>query len=1311
MSSLKMTFSLASLVLLIALIAMPAMAGKFQAVYDTGQTEWSVTLTLPDDPAPAAFTDTSISAINVESRAPITFRVADIVAKEAGVPAGTKQWIFKVDVVEGVTVAVQLSGYQRVVFPAAPAADADEEAELPETDLVLLAKLKSAPEKVYARYDTVNVVFTFEAASATDKIGAPGMLHESDVDVTGIGWDFRGVSGNNTVMLQATTGATAPATVTLSDRIALAATKTSDGVSNLVRDVEDTAPVVDATRTQVSALSGDRAPADGKWVNAFDIQFTVTDATAIAGVLGELETIEVSDFSADPDVLTFSNPGLVRVKGNDHLVTATPKGTVADGQEVEISVTVADKAGNETESVIATVELAARTAGEEAAYSEADPASGNVLQGAVIVVTFDGDPGTVTADMDATVAAGAIATERKVTIPADAEEGTLKITLTWGSNTQELTYTVSTVDINRVTIPISLDLSGMLDSDDFAVLARAASNAAGEDMMDGNLPNIQRFFARGGTISLLAPDALMGTKAGATAADVAIAVKSIVISEIMWGLDLEEVGAAQAAQQWIEFYNTTADATFDLSELELVFDPSNTLPDVDSGMMLIDQISNVTNAGWAVSGLPGQSGRLPEIMTDDASRITPRNLVSMYRNINYENVRKTDHDADAAKNRKAQLDAVQRDGNVIGSWAASDEDSDVYATYRVGSPGGRHFVGYIPLTATSVPRDKFVINEIGNNSDDAYDWVELRNVSAENQNLRKIWRLSQVTKKDDDTGDDKALATFDDTKDYIVEAGAVVLIVNSDPYRDPDHPLAAGFRVNGTREETTGVTSRYYVDAGLKLQNVADTQTLLILRNSNDNGHLGKPNGIQDVVGTLSIIDNAETLRTQLWPLVATGKPNGDVIEGDPPEFLKPGSVYARKNDKGSGTAEHALIVAGHSNRVGYKRSAAMTAQNAGTPGYPSDVIKANETDLATAAEGATVTISEIMYDRGDRGNLPQWIELYNSSLTNAVNLDGWQLKIENDDDGDVDIRTPRVTIKNLGATIIQPNQTVLLVGYTVGKVSRGSPGRDDFPSNRVINLSKFDALEIDEEKSNRDYSFLSETAFKLTLMQKIDDKTKQVVDVAGNLGADDAAMWELPMVPEGEGRSSIIRRYDKDENADGDPIGLPIERLGTMTPPGDGSGAWVFAANSPLRGVRVNETFYGNADDQGTPGYRAGGPLPVSLSKFRPERLDSGEIVVRWITESELNNAGFNILRSEKRDGEFTQLNTKLIAGQGTTSERTVYEFPDTSAKPNVVYYYQIQDVSLDGKVQTLRQSRIKGYVSPSGKLTTTWGELKALQ
>ena len=162
----------------------------------------------------------------------------------------------------------------------------------------------------------------------------------------------------------------------------------------------------------------------------------------------------------------------------------------------------------------------------------------------------------------------------------------------------------------------------------------------------------------------------------------------------------------------------------------------------------------------------------------------------------------------------------------------------------------------------------------------------------------------------------------------------------------------------------------------------------------------------------------------------------------------------------------------------------------------------------------------------------------------------------------------------------------------------------------------------------------------------------------------------------------------------------------GTMAP------AWTRFDMSGQFTRTVDDTSYGHGTDLSSPGHTIGGALPVSLSKFRPERMkDTGQIVIRWITESELNNAGFNILRSEKRDGEFTKINTKLIAGQGTTTERTAYEYADTSAKPNVVYYYQIQDVSFDGQVTTLRTTHLRGNVTAVGKATTTWGEIKALQ
>ena len=610
---------------------------------------------------------------------------------------------------------------------------------------------------------------------------------------------------------------------------------------------------------------------------------------------------------------------------------------------------------------------------------------------------------------------------------------------------------------------------------------------------------------------------------------------------------------------------------------------------------------------------------------------------------------------------------------------------DTYGVNLIGSPGAKHFVAYATLTSSPVDRLLVIINEIGNHGDDTYDWVELLNVSSGEVNLKK-WELSQVTKDKKDT----QLVSFPDNDNHKIGAGDVLLIVNSDPYRNPSHPIAAGTRINGAKAETTGLKgeSRYYVDAGLTLHDEAE-DTLLILRNANDKE--GKPAAFKDVVGTLSIVDNAASLRTSLWPLRATAKPHANVIDGDADnkqDDFRSGIVYQR-GDVSGGTGEKDLARRGYTG-VGYKRSAAKSNQNGGTPGYPKDAV----IDTDTLADAASVTISEVMYVRGR--NLPQWIELYNSSTTQAVNLNEWKLKLENADD--VDIRTT-VTTNNLGGTIIPPNQTVLIVSSTTGRVSRATQGGIDFPASRVIDMwGQKDKLEVATGLTRRTYSLLSQTAFKITLIAK----GGAAADVVGNLGADGTAMWALPMLDpeEGEGRSSIIRRYDEGE-----------ARAGTMVPPGDGTGAWVLASKSSLSEVRFNETYYGSPNDVGTPGYHGGGALPVSLSKFRPERLDSGEIVVRWITESELNNAGFNILRSDVRDGEFTKLNTKLIAGQGTTSERTVYEFPDTSAKPNVVYYYQIQDVSLDGKVQTLRTNRLKGYISAEGKLTTTWGEIKALQ
>ncbi len=66
------------------------------------------------------------------------------------------------------------------------------------------------------------------------------------------------------------------------------------------------------------------------------------------------------------------------------------------------------------------------------------------------------------------------------------------------------------------------------------------------------------------------------------------------------------------------------------------------------------------------------------------------------------------------------------------------------------------------------------------------------------------------------------------------------------------------------------------------------------------------------------------------------------------------------------------------------------------------------------------------------------------------------------------------------------------------------------------------------------------------------------------------------------------------------------------------------------------------------------------------------------------------------------------MIQGAGTTGERNEYQWTDTTAKPNTVYYYQIEDVSHAGQRKRLATVRLRWLVSARGKQTTLWAILK---
>ena len=363
-------------------------------------------------------------------------------------------------------------------------------------------------------------------------------------------------------------------------------------------------------------------------------------------------------------------------------------------------------------------------------------------------------------------------------------------------------------------------------------------------------------------------------------------------------------------------------------------------------------------------------------------------------------------------------------------------------------------------------------------------------------------------------------------------------------------------------------------------------------------------------------------------------------------------------------------------------------------------VAKAADTSVRIPEVGE-IYISEIMFAGG--GTLPQWIEISNGSRTEQVNLSGWTLAVENAKaDADVSVGSKVVFTVPEGTRIDPSGQhdtpsTVLVVTET-GRNSLDGRMAD----SQVVNLLSDQQVELLLlGVTKRRYSLLSDIAFKVTLAPPavLITPAADATDVVGNLSAAGTAAWALPMA-EGNARSSIIRRHVTAS------IGPAAPKDGEMMD------SWVLASDTGFaQSTHLSvHSYYGLPTDVSTPGFRAGGALPVELSYFRPERQkDSGAVVITWSTQSELNNAGFFLKRSPRRDGQFKIINAAMIPGAGTTSERQFYTYTDTTAQPNVVYNYQIEDVSLDGNRQTLtRGIRLKGHVGTSGKATVLWGELK---
>ena len=554
--------------------------------------------------------------------------------------------------------------------------------------------------------------------------------------------------------------------------------------------------------------------------------------------------------------------------------------------------------------------------------------------------------------------------------------------------------------------------------------------------------------------------------------------------------------------------------------------------------------------------------------------------------------------------------------------------------------------------------DRIIFNEIYNGTSDKNDWIELRNAGDYAVDLEG-WEIG-IVKGNGETLKEKKIVTLPYHK---LLPNDSLLIVNTLPIHTD---IAPGINIGDGRYDEADLetwnTAHYLRTDKLKLP--VKEKYLLTLRFREDK--IGTLEDVVDVVGTY-LPNNLDYEGTLLWPLQVT-KPTGLVPALEPDVAWR--RIYNVSEPRGYIAA--AWTASGYQEGRGYDKDAPKET-SLGTPGLRNDF------PFSTNLPSGPVSVSEIMFaTRNTNRAAPQWIEFYNTS-TKTVDLRGWHLNLE---------MRAEYTLKNETLTFtfegvhVGPKQTLLIVTH------KGS-NSGHFPEHKIYDLSvQQKDMPGSSELLNANQYLLSSAGFSLMLT----DANGKVVDKIGNLDGDpkttDAPKWQLPSgnLPDGK-RSSLLRRYKAGEPLSGTDVS-----------------SWRLAKDLPLSSI----TYWGHRTDIGNPGYRKGGYLPVSLSHFNAV-FTGTEVVLKWTTESELDNAGFNIYRSESQTGEFVLVNIDLIQGAGTTAERQQYEWKDTTAKPNVSYYYQIEDVSFSGVQEQLQTVRMRGHVSASGKALRTWASLKS--
>jgi hypothetical protein len=103
--------------------------------------------------------------------------------------------------------------------------------------------------------------------------------------------------------------------------------------------------------------------------------------------------------------------------------------------------------------------------------------------------------------------------------------------------------------------------------------------------------------------------------------------------------------------------------------------------------------------------------------------------------------------------------------------------------------------------------------------------------------------------------------------------------------------------------------------------------------------------------------------------------------------------------------------------------------------------------------------------------------------------------------------------------------------------------------------------------------------------------------------------------------------------------------------------------------------------------------PIPVELISFSGT-VDNNKVILSWITATELNNYGFEILKNHSSIiSQWEKIG--FVSGYGTTAEIKTYSYTDEDVSSGV-YKYRLKQIDFDGTFEYSNEIRIEVDFTP---------------